>query len=214
MGNCLPQISPMWVLLMGSRSQWVVPVWAPSMACSAPVWNPCQLTCSSMGSSVHGSTGPVRNLFQHGLLCPWLYRSWQEPALAWAACTQLYRSWQEGALAWAPLSMALQVLAGAYSSMGFPQAFLGILLLPAWGALWAAGDLCTSIDLHGMQGHILPHSFLHHGLQCSGTWSSSSLSFNDLVCRAHMYSMYSHSSLLLKSLWFCCSWGFFVLFPF
>lgn len=145
MGNCLPQIAPMWVLLMGSSSQWVVPVWAPSMGYSAPVWDPCgghkscQQTCSSTGSSVHGSTGPGMSLLQHGLLCPWLYRSWQEPAPAQV-----------------PLSMALQVLSGTCSSMGFPQAFLDTLLLPAWGALWAAGDLCPSIDLHGMQGHILP----------------------------------------------------------
>jgi len=38
-------------------------------------------------------------------------------------------------------------------------------------------DLCSTVDLHGLQGHSLPHRGLLHGLQgnvCLGTWSTSS----------------------------------------
>ena len=48
-------------------------------------------------------------------------------------------------------------------------------------------DICSTVDLHVLQGHSLHHHCLLHGLQgnlCSGTWSTSSLSFTDLgVCR-------------------------------
>ncbi|KAK4811166.1 hypothetical protein QYF61_019797 [Mycteria americana] len=49
-------------------------------------------------------------------------------------------------------------------------------------------DICSTVDLHGLQGDSLPHHGLHHGLQgnlCSGTWSTSFPSFfTDLgVCR-------------------------------
>jgi len=47
--------------------------------------------------------------------------------------------------------------------------------------------ICSITDLHGLQGHSLPHHGLQHGLQgnlCSGAWSTSSPSFIDLaVCR-------------------------------
>ncbi|KAK4830119.1 hypothetical protein QYF61_008546, partial [Mycteria americana] len=46
-------------------------------------------------------------------------------------------------------------------------------------------DICSTVDLHGLQGDSLPHHGLHHGLQgnlCSGAWSTSSPSFfTDLV---------------------------------
>ncbi|KAK4810966.1 hypothetical protein QYF61_014438 [Mycteria americana] len=38
-------------------------------------------------------------------------------------------------------------------------------------------DICSTVDLHGLQGDSLPHQVLHHGLQgnlCSGAWSTSS----------------------------------------
>ena len=61
-------------------------------------------------------------------------------------------------------------------------------------------DICSTMDLHGLQGDSLPHHGLHHGLQgnlCSGAWSTSSPSFfTDLgVCRVVSLT-YSHSSLL------------------
>ena len=38
-------------------------------------------------------------------------------------------------------------------------------------------DICSTVNLHGLQGDSLPHHGLHHGLQgnlCSGAWSTSS----------------------------------------
>ena len=60
-------------------------------------------------------------------------------------------------------------------------------------------DICSTVDLHGLQGDSLPHHGLPHGLQgnlCSSTWSTSSPSFfPDLgVCRVFPLA-YSHSSL-------------------
>ena len=55
-----------------------------------------------------------------------------------------------------------QVLAGTCSSTGSP---------------WDHCLTCSTMDLHGLQGHSLPHYGLLHGLQgnlCSGAWSSSS----------------------------------------
>ena len=49
-------------------------------------------------------------------------------------------------------------------------------------------DVCSTVDLRGLQGDSLPHHGLHHRLQgnlCSGAWSISPSSFPDLgVCRA------------------------------
>ena len=61
-------------------------------------------------------------------------------------------------------------------------------------------DICSTVNLHGLQGDSLPHHGLPHGLQgnlCSGAWSTSSPSFfPDLgVCRVVPLT-YSHSSLL------------------
>jgi len=63
---------------MGCRCSQTAPAWVTSMGCSpsgtgcssvGPLWGhkPCQQTCSSMGSSLHGSTGPSRSLLQHGI---------------------------------------------------------------------------------------------------------------------------------------------------
>ncbi|KAK4832092.1 hypothetical protein QYF61_020707 [Mycteria americana] len=63
-------------------------------------------------------------------------------------------------------------------------------------------DICSTMDLHGLQGDTLPHHGLHHRLQgnlCSGAWSTSSTSFfTDLgVCRVVSLT-YSHSCLWLQ----------------
>ena len=64
-------------------------------------------------------------------------------------------------------------------------------------------EICSTIDLHGLQGDSLPPDGLHHGLQVkalfSGTWSSCSpCIFTDLgVCRVVALTS-SHSSLLLQ----------------
>ena len=63
-------------------------------------------------------------------------------------------------------------------------------------------DICSIVNLHGLQGDNLPHHGLHHRLQgkknfCSSVWSTSSPSFfTDLgVCRVFSLTS-SHSSLL------------------
>ena len=115
------------------------------------VYKPCQKTCSGVGSSLHGSTGPARSLLQHG---------------APHGVTASFR--HPPALAWGPFHR-LQV------------------------------DICSTVDLHGLQGDSLPHHGLHHELQgkapCSGVSSTSSPSFfTDLgVCRVVSFTL-SHSS--------------------
>jgi len=66
-------------------------------------------------------------------------------------------------------------------------------------------DICSTMELTGLQGDNLPHHSLHHELQgkglCSGTWSTSSPSFfTDLgVCRVVSFTSF-HSSLLTAPL--------------
>jgi len=78
MGDSSPQTSPTWVLPMGCSSSRTAPAWLPPTGCSpsgtgcssvGPPWGHkfCQQTCSSMGFSLHGSTGPGRCLLQRGL---------------------------------------------------------------------------------------------------------------------------------------------------
>jgi len=97
------------------------------------------------------------------------------------------RSWQEPAPARAPQ--------GVTASFRYPPA-------PAWGSFHRLQvDICSTMDLHGLQGHSLPHHGLHHELQgkalCFGILSTSSPSFfTDLgVCRVASLTS-SHSSLL------------------
>jgi len=65
--------------------------------------------------------------------------------------------------------MGPQVLAGTYFSMGFPQghSFLQASIdLLQHGVLHGMQvEICSIMDLHGLQGHGLPHHGLHHGLQ-------------------------------------------------
>jgi len=117
-----------------------------------------------------GSQALPANLLRCKLLSPWVFRSWQQPTLARAShrVTDSFR--HPLALAWGPFH-GLQV------------------------------EICSTMDLHGLQGDSLPHHGLHNELQgktlCSGTWSTSSLSFlTDLaVCRVVSLAS-SHSSLL------------------
>ncbi|PKU27356.1 hypothetical protein llap_22340 [Limosa lapponica baueri] len=61
-------------------------------------------------------------------------------------------------------------------------------------------DICSTVNLHGLQGDSLPHYDLHHRLQgnlCFDVWSTSSPCFfftNLGVCRVVSLT-YSHSSL-------------------
>lgn len=123
----------------------------------------------------------------------------QGAVLQWGTPCGVTNPGSKSAPAWAPLSMAMLVLTGACSSSVKGSL---TLLLPEWDVLWDAGDFCTSIDLHGLQGHILPHPYLHHRLQGSSIWSTSSLSFTDLVCRTLLYC-WSHSDFVGFGVFFC-----------
>jgi len=97
------------------------------------------------------------------------------------------RSWQEPAPEWA----AHRVTASFRHKCAL-----------AWGPFHGLQlDICSTVDLHGVQGDSLPHHGLLHELQgktlCSGAWSTSSPSFStDLgVCRAVSLTS-SHFSLL------------------
>jgi len=107
------------------------------------------------------------------------------------------------ALMWAPLSTGPQVLAGACSSAGLPtmsQLPSGIHLLCQGSFHGLQVEICSTVELHRLQGHKLPHRGLQHKLQgkvlCSGVSSTSSPSFfTDLgVCRVVSLTSY-HSSL-------------------
>jgi len=99
---------------------------------------------------------------------------------------RVYRSWQKPAPAWVPHGVTV--------SFRHPPA-------PAWGPFHGLQvDICSIVDLHGLQGDSLPHHGLQHELQgktlCSGISSSCSRSFPYLgVCRVVSFTP-SHSPLL------------------
>ena len=101
---------------------------------------------------------------------------------------QVHRSCQEPAPAQAPY--------GVTASFRHPPALV-------WGPFHRLQvDICSTVDLHGLQEDSLPHHGLLHGLQwnlCS--WSTSCPSFftNLGVCRVVSLT-YSHSSLQLQLL--------------
>jgi len=77
------------------------------------------------------------------------------------------RSWQEPAPVQAPRRVT--------ASFRHPPA-------PAWGPFHGVQvDICSTMDLHGLQGNNLPHHGLHYVLPgknlCSGAWRTSSPSF-------------------------------------
>jgi len=97
----------------------------------------------------------------------------------------VHRSWQEPAPA--------RALHGLTASFGH------IYLLQCWVLHGLQAGICSTTDLHGLQGHSLPHHGLQNGLQgnpCSGTWSTSSPSFSTDLGVYRVGSLtYSHSSL-------------------
>jgi len=107
--------------------------------------------------------------------------------------------------AWAPLS------AWGQSSCQDPAPARALHMVTApFGhihLLWCGlqVEICSTVDLHGLQGDSLPHDGFHHGLQVktlfSSAWSSCSpCIFTDLgVCRVVALTS-SHSSLLLHVL--------------
>jgi len=102
-----------------------------------------------------------------------------------------------------PLSTGPQILAGA-SPARAPHRVTASFRhppSPAWGLFHGLQvDICSIVDLHGLQGDSLSHHGLQHELQgknlCSSVSSTSSPSFlTDLgVCRVVSFTS-SHSSL-------------------
>jgi len=142
-----------------------------------------------------GSQALPASLLWHGLLSPQVHRCWQEPAPAQAphGVTASFR--HPPAPAW-----------------GLPRAAGGDLLHhePPWTAGGQPAspwfhrlqvEICSTMNLHGLQGDSLPHHGLQHGLQgkslCFVIWSTSSPSFaTDLrVCRVVSFT-WSHSFVL------------------
>jgi len=116
-----------------------------------------------------GSQALPANLLRRGLLSPWVRRSWQEPAPAWAShgVTALFRH---------------------------PPA-------PAWGPFHGLQvEICSTVDLHGLQWDSLPHHGLHQELRgkalCSGAWSTS--------CTARIMNFFAGSPLVLFLLMVAC----------
>ena len=73
-------------------------------------------------------------------------------------------------------------------------------------------EICSTTNLHGLQGHSLPHHGLHHRLQrnlCSSAWSTSFPAFfTDLgVCRvvSLIASLLSLAAVALAQFFSPCS---------
>jgi len=125
---------------------------------------PCQETCSSVGSSLHGSTSPGRILLQHGI----------------------------------PM--------GSQPPSGIHLLWRGVLHE-------LQVEICSTMDLHGLQGHSLHHQGLLHGLQgnlCSDTCSTSSPPFA-LTFASAAELFFSHILTLLSCCKMLLSRGFFLL---
>ncbi|KAM9590481.1 uncharacterized protein ACIBXB_005737 [Morphnus guianensis] len=143
--------------------------------------------CSSMGP-FHGVQSFRSTLLQHGL--PTGSQILPENLLRGLLSPQIRRSCQEPA--------------PAQGSHGVTASFGRIHLLRHGVLHGLQVDICSTVDLHGLQGDSLPHHGLHHGLQgnlCSGAWSISSPSFfTDLGVRRVVSLTCSHSSLRLPFL--------------
>ncbi|KAK4830276.1 hypothetical protein QYF61_009369 [Mycteria americana] len=126
------------------------------------------INCPSMGP-FHGVQS-----FRNRLLQPWVPHRVTSPA-------------SKPAPVWAPLSTSPQVLPGACSSVGLPWGTASLRHIHLFQHRVLHGlqvDICSIINLQGLQvdslSHHGPHHGLHHGLQgnlCSSAWSTSSPSF-------------------------------------
>jgi len=150
---------------------------APSSSCSSPAlaWGPSHGTQCSTNCS---STGPF-----HGV------QSFRNRLL------------QYGSL------MGSQVLPVNLLQCGLPkgsQPPSGIPLLWCGVLPGLQVEICSTVDLRGLQGHSVPHHGLLHRLQgnlCSGAWSTSSPSFFTGLGVCKVFSLTSsHSSLWLQLL--------------
>jgi len=152
------------VPLMGDSSAQTSPVWVFPTGCSssrtAPPWVP-STRCSPSGTGC-SSVGP-----------PWGETPCQQTCSG--VGSSLHKSWQQPAPVWAPH--------GITAFFRHPPA-------PARGPFHGLQvDICSSMDLHGLQGNNLPCHGLRHKLQgkalCSDISGTSPPSiFTDLgVCR-------------------------------
>jgi len=99
----------------------------------------------------------------------------------------------------APASSLLQCRLSTRS-----QPTSGIHLLWCGVLLRLQVQICSTVDLHGLQGHSLPHHGLHHGLQgnlCPSAWSSSSPPSSRTLVSAELFL--SHRLTPLS----CCTYA-------
>ena len=165
------------VPLMGDSSPQTSPTWVLPMGCSssrtAPAWVP-STECSTSGTGC-SSVGP-----------PWGHKPCQQ------TCSGVVSSLHGST---APGRSLLQRGAphGVTASFRHPPAL-------TWGPFHRLQvEICSTMDLYGLQGHSLPYCGLHHRLQgrnlCSCAWSTAFPSFTDLgVCRL----VFSHIVTLLS----------------
>ena len=172
---------------MGDSSTWASPMWVLPTGCSfsqtASAWFP-STGCSPSGTECSSVSPP-----QGHKTCQKTYSS---TSFSLPGSTGPARS-----LLWCRLPTGSQPLLGIH-----------LILTSCWrGVLHGLQvDICSAMNVHGMQGDSLPRHGLLHGLQenlCSGAWSPSSSYFTELdVCRVVSLTC-SHSSLQLKWLvWF------------
>jgi len=165
----------MWAVISSSHVVTAAP--SSSHSSLAPVWGSSHgrqffMNCSSLGPS-HGVQSFRNRLLQRE--SPTGSQALPANLLGVGLLSpQVRRSWQEPAPAQAPH--------GVTASFRHPPALV-------WGPFHGLQvDICSAVDLHGLQGDSLPYRGLLHGLQgnlCSGTWHTSSPSFfTDLgICR-------------------------------
>ena len=117
---------------------------------------------------------------------------------AWAPCQQIFSS--VGSSRRGSTGPARSLLQHRLSIGSQPPSGIHLIQCGEHRGLQVA--ICSTVDLHGLQGHSLPHHGLLHELQgnlCSSAWSTSSSSFfTDLgVCRVVSLT-YSQSSIALQ----------------
>ncbi|XP_049649798.1 uncharacterized protein LOC126035330 isoform X1 [Accipiter gentilis] len=160
-GDSPPRTPPTWAIPTGCSSSRTAPTWVLSMVCSpsgahcssvgpSRGHKSCQKTCSNVGSSLHRSTGPARNLLQR------------------------------------------RVPTGSQLPSGTHLLRRGVLH-------GLQVDICSTVDLPGLQRESLPHQGLHLRLQgnlhCGARSISSPSFFIDLGVHRLVSLTCSNSSL-------------------
>jgi len=165
---------------------------APSSSLSspAPAWGHMSpshglqffTSCSSMGP-FHGVQSFRNGLLQHG--SPQGHKPCQKTCSSMDS--SLHETTGPGQEPW-PSS-------GSQPSSGIPLLHCGVIHQ-------LQVEICSTVDLHGLQGHSLPHYALFHGLHgnlCSSAWSTSSPPSALALVSAELFL--SH---ILTFLSYCC----------